>query len=80
MSASIVGLGTWLPPERRLNDAWPADFGARARHEGERTFNDIPPPGDPRAAALVERARSTWRVRRTTRSSARTRATWPQPM
>jgi 3-oxoacyl-[acyl-carrier-protein] synthase III len=55
MSASIVGLGTWLPSEVRLNEAWPSDFGARAQHTGERTFNDIPPPTDAGAAALIER-------------------------
>jgi 3-oxoacyl-[acyl-carrier-protein] synthase-3 len=55
MSAAIVGIGTWLPERVRTNDAWPSSFFERSRAGGDRTFNDIPPPLDARAAAIVER-------------------------
>ncbi|HEX4337799.1 MAG TPA: 3-oxoacyl-[acyl-carrier-protein] synthase III C-terminal domain-containing protein [Polyangiaceae bacterium] len=55
MTASIVGIGTWLPEAVRTNDAWPASFGERTLRGGDRTFNDIPLSEDPVAAALVER-------------------------
>jgi 3-oxoacyl-[acyl-carrier-protein] synthase-3 len=56
MNASIVGIGTWLPPSIRTNDAWPPEFleNGRARG-GDRTFNDIPRCDDPVAAGIVER-------------------------
>ena len=55
MKAGIAGIGTFLPEHVRTNDAWPASFGVREHHEGDRTFNDIPKAEDEVAAALVER-------------------------
>jgi 3-oxoacyl-[acyl-carrier-protein] synthase-3 len=55
MTASIVGIGTWLPDTVRKNDAWPDRFMQRGHAKGDRTFNDIPPSEDPVAQALVER-------------------------
>ena len=55
MKAGIAGIGTFLPEHVRTNDAWPASFGVRASHAGDRTFNDIPKAEDEVAAALVER-------------------------
>lgn len=54
MNACIRGIGTWLPKTIRTNDAWPAEFASGAHLAGDRTFNDIPPPDDPIAAAIVE--------------------------
>lgn len=54
MSASIIGLGTWLPDRIRTNDEWPATFTGR-HDEADRTFNDIPPPEDPVAAQILAR-------------------------
>jgi 3-oxoacyl-[acyl-carrier-protein] synthase III len=55
LKASICGIGTWLPPAIRANDAWPASFAAGEHLSGDRTFNDIPPATDPVAAAILER-------------------------
>jgi 3-oxoacyl-[acyl-carrier-protein] synthase-3 len=55
MTASIVGIGTWLPETVRTNDAWPASFLSRAHARAERTFNDIPEPEDPLAATILAR-------------------------
>jgi 3-oxoacyl-[acyl-carrier-protein] synthase-3 len=54
MSVAIVGIGTWLPEKVRRNQDWPAGFAER-RHDGDRTFNDIPTSEDPIAAAILER-------------------------
>lgn len=55
MSASILGIGTWLPEVIRTNDAWPHSFVEGRNHKGDRTFNDIPPSDDLEAAAIVAR-------------------------
>lgn len=55
MTPAIIGIGTWLPERVRTNDAWPSSFFERAQKAGDRIFNDIPPPLDERAAAIVER-------------------------
>ncbi len=52
MKARISGIGTWLPPVVRRNRDWPEAFAER-KDAGERTFNDIESPRDPRAAALI---------------------------
>jgi 3-oxoacyl-[acyl-carrier-protein] synthase-3 len=59
MNVSIVGIGTWLPTKIRTNDAWPASFGTGSHARGDRTFNDIPPPEDPVAAAILARDLAT---------------------
>jgi len=51
VTASIIGIGVWLPEEVRSNDAWPDDFGGKAKQGYDRTFNDIPCSAD--AAALT---------------------------
>jgi 3-oxoacyl-[acyl-carrier-protein] synthase-3 len=38
----ILGLGQYHPEQVVGNDAWPAEFGARARATGDRTLIDIP--------------------------------------
>jgi 3-oxoacyl-[acyl-carrier-protein] synthase-3 len=55
MTAAVTGIGTWLPEQVRSNTAWPSSFFERERSGGDRTFNDIPPPLDPVAAAILER-------------------------
>lgn len=45
--AAIAGIGAFYPEQIRTNDAWPADFGERARRSNQRVLNDIPPPEDP---------------------------------
>lgn len=46
MRAAISGLGMWLPPTVRTNEAWTAEFLEAARARGDRTLVDIPPSGD----------------------------------
>jgi 3-oxoacyl-[acyl-carrier-protein] synthase III len=54
VSATIIGLGTWLPVRVRTNDEWPPTF--TGHHDpADRTFNDIPPPEDPIAAQILAR-------------------------
>jgi 3-oxoacyl-[acyl-carrier-protein] synthase-3 len=56
MSAAVVGLGAYLPETVRRNEHWPSTF--RERRAGpmdDRTFNDIPAPLDPVAAAIIAR-------------------------
>jgi 3-oxoacyl-[acyl-carrier-protein] synthase-3 len=54
MSATIIGLGTWLPDRVRTNDEWPPTFTGHDE-QADRTFNDIPPPEDPIAAQILAR-------------------------
>lgn len=51
--AKIIGIGTWLPPHVRDNSHWPPGFGSNTSKTGDRTFNDIEAPRDPKAAAIV---------------------------
>ena len=52
---SIVGIGTWLPPRVKTNAEWPESFSQRDHAKGDRTFNDIPPSEDLRAAEITAR-------------------------
>lgn len=45
--AAIAGIGAFFPEEVRTNDAWPSDFGERARRSSQRILNDIPLSEDP---------------------------------
>ena len=54
MSATIIGLGTWLPDRVRTNDEWPPTFTGH-HDQADRTFNDIPAPADPVAAQILAR-------------------------
>jgi 3-oxoacyl-[acyl-carrier-protein] synthase-3 len=44
---AVAGVGAWYPDGVRRNEDYPADFQARARKSGQRTFNDIAPSLDP---------------------------------
>lgn len=46
MRARISGLGLWLPPTVRENDAWSPEFLESARARGDRLLVDIPAAGD----------------------------------
>ena len=46
MKARVSGLGLWVPPEVRTNDAWSPAFIAAARERGDRLLVDIPAAGD----------------------------------
>jgi 3-oxoacyl-[acyl-carrier-protein] synthase-3 len=52
---SLVGIGTWVPKDVRLNDAWPKAFSDRTQQAFDRTFNDIRLAEDPIAAKIVAR-------------------------
>jgi len=46
VKARVSGLGLWVPPEVRTNDAWSPAFIAAARERGDRLLVDIPAAGD----------------------------------
>ena len=54
MKPSLVGIGTWVPKQIRLNDAWPQAFVDRTQQAFDRTFNDIRLAEDPIAAWLYD--------------------------
>lgn len=55
MSVAIVGLGEYVPEAVRHNDYWAGAMRERPASASERVLNDIPPPLDERAAALIAR-------------------------
>jgi 3-oxoacyl-[acyl-carrier-protein] synthase-3 len=53
--AAILGLGEWLPPTIRGNDAWPADFGQRSTAAGREITEVVAGDRDDRYDAIVAR-------------------------
>ncbi len=55
MRAALRGIGMWLPPEVRHNDAWGDELVARSRAAGDRTLVDIPEADADLAARVTSR-------------------------
>ncbi|HVR21404.1 MAG TPA: 3-oxoacyl-[acyl-carrier-protein] synthase III C-terminal domain-containing protein [Polyangiaceae bacterium] len=55
MRARISGLGQWLPPTVRENDAWPPEFAERSRASERRELVDVDPERFSRADIIAQR-------------------------